>query len=51
LVAHDTWHFDILITEANDCHNGTTAIGFDVVSLSPDGRIRSVAGFIDQMPG
>lgn len=26
------------------------AIGFDVVTTAPDGRIRSVAGFIDKMP-
>lgn len=27
------------------------AVGFDVVSTSPDGRIQSVIGFIDKMPG
>lgn len=26
-------------------------VGFDVVSTGEDGRIRSVAGFIDKMPG
>jgi hypothetical protein len=27
------------------------AVGFDVVTTSPEGRIRSVAGFIDKLPG
>ncbi len=27
------------------------AVGFDVVSTSPDGHIRAVTGFIDAMPG
>lgn len=27
------------------------AVGFDVVTTTPDGRIRSVAGFLDKLPG
>jgi hypothetical protein len=27
------------------------AIGFDVITMSPEGRIRTVTGFIDKMPG
>ncbi|MFI6817011.1 nuclear transport factor 2 family protein [Nonomuraea sp. NPDC050328] len=44
-VARFTWHL------APEGATEPVAIGFDVVRLTPEGRIREVIGFLDKLPG
>ncbi|MFI9273245.1 nuclear transport factor 2 family protein [Kitasatospora sp. NPDC052896] len=46
---HDLLRFTWDLTSGAD--GSAPAAGFDVVTLAEDGRIRSVAGFLDRVPG